>query len=688
MCQFCDNNRLSALLGLIPDDHESKFFESMTTKVETPSTLELRLAEHEHRWPKMRKLQRQFFSDVAQATLEVETDALRLFGLPTPEEIERSEEPGFEDPGGTIPRLTSAKRNGYVRIIGELQKTLVGTEKLLKKVDITKLSLFDYYLLDAFSMGLEQTIQDILKNLPEGLDEQVVRNTILMPQLENYYLASMLKDGTKRIKTYLATTYRDRVLDALTKMIRDGKSPYDAGRYLRKEIGTGKLWYWNRITRSESVLAINAAFNAQSEAAGINYEVWSAASTACPICQGFNGHIWRRAEGPQPVSDTHPHCTLWNTKVYTSKGWQFIKNINVGDLVLTHQGRLRKVTFKHQHLERQQAMVRVAYCNEVYMNGRGGSLVSIDFTANHPMLVNGEWQDAGSISAGDRIRLLASRCEACDKLIPFSRWRTKGGERARFCSQHCNTSYTVQVYGGKYLTKEATQSCKKLFQQQQHPFQVRDDIHSLANASNARIKYNTTVEQALAEALKQAQIEFEHQYMIKRPEMRRCGSKGWMHRFYKTDFAIPGLKLVIECLGEKWHRERDRAYLTQRRRFIESRGYSVLEFNADEILNETDNCVEEIKRVMANHKGEYEFLDVAVSKVEHYQKKTVRLYNLSVADDESYVAKGFVVHNCLCTRFGHYTSGGRRVQPAWERRTPYEQPYTRDELSNFGAFFV
>jgi len=91
---------------------------------------------------------------------------------------------------------------------------------------------------------------------------------------------------------------------------------------------------------------------------------------------------------------------------------------------------------------------------------------------------------------------------------------------------------------------------------------------------------------------------------------------------------------------------------------------------------------------MANHKGEYEFLDVAVSKVEHYQKKTVRLYNLSVADDESYVAKGFVVHNCLCTRFGHYTSGGRRVQPAWERRTPYEQPYTRDELSNFGAFFV
>jgi len=44
-----------------------------------------------------------------------------------------------------------------------------------------------------------------------------------------------------------------------------------------------------------------------------------------------------------------------------------------------------------------------------------------------------------------------------------------------------------------------------------------------------------------------------------------------------------------------------------------------------------------------------EFVYMPVKKVEKKQlKKARRLYNFSVKENESYIAKGVVVHNCRC----------------------------------------
>jgi hypothetical protein len=50
-----------------------------------------------------------------------------------------------------------------------------------------------------------------------------------------------------------------------------------------------------------------------------------------------------------------------------------------------------------------------------------------------------------------------------------------------------------------------------------------------------------------------------------------------------------------------------------------------------------------------NHDGQYQTFFVPVLEVERRTLKSPRMrYNFSVAEDESYVAKGIVVHNCRC----------------------------------------
>ncbi len=48
--------------------------------------------------------------------------------------------------------------------------------------------------------------------------------------------------------------------------------------------------------------------------------------------------------------------------------------------------------------------------------------------------------------------------------------------------------------------------------------------------------------------------------------------------------------------------------------------------------------------------GHFEFVDLVVKQVQRWiLRKPRTLYNLSVEEDESYIAKGFVVHNCRCS---------------------------------------
>lgn len=251
-----------------------------------PSIVELELAAKKHRWKEMRNIQKNLFKSFAEQITAHETDILKDLKLPSIDEIRQAELEDAEETGRyrLVPDMETKIEKEFI----EWQKELVGTDRDLP---------FNYYMLNAFALGLRKT--------KEQVDKQKAADDV---SLDNEYLRQILINGGDRIKAELSLKHIKKIIEKLEQMARDGENPMRVGRWLHKEIGEGKAWWWNRIARSESALAIDGAFDAAIEEYNIPYEEWSAASTACLICAQFDGEVWRAGEGPHPVGDTHPHC--------------------------------------------------------------------------------------------------------------------------------------------------------------------------------------------------------------------------------------------------------------------------------------------------------------------------------------------------------------------------------------------
>ena len=661
--EFSKLDILAIAKGLVPPEEEAVHGDAtIAQKVTTPNLHELELSTHQAKDRRVRKVMNEFFRACIMEVKEQEIDLLKVLNLPRLNDVIRAE---LNDGDGPEEKyiLPAGWWKPFNEVFDEWEDELLGGGEV-KGLD----AIVPTYMLRAFSIEI--------KKVEESLRKQVrsLSKAVTDPSLDNAYLESAIADAASRVRAPLSVAARKKIRKWIIKMAREGAYPMAIARKLHKSVGLGKAWWWNRIARSEARLAMNGAFDAAAKQYQFPYETWNLSPTACEICAQFKGGIWKATSGPQPVSDTHPHCTLGSTKIYTCEGWKKIRDIKIGDLVLSHKGKFQKVTKLHRHTEMNQKMVKLSYLNAQYSSKKVTRPVTLDITDNHPMLINDEWKNAGDVQVGDRVRLLATRCEVCGKLIPFSRWRDSEGVKAKYCSAKCTFLSVHREYGKDHLLKQFRINGKKLIEQGKHHFQIRN-MSKLSNAGNSRIKYDTKAERILSDALNKADIVHKRQHMIKRPELRRCGKNGGMNRFYKIDMAIPELKIAIECDGEQWHRDSD--YEKIRSTFIEEAGYSILRFNNNDIFNDVNKCVKQVQRLAMNHKNEYEFIDMKITGAKHYTKNEINLYNLSVEEDESYIAKGFVVHNCVCGRSPLIVLlPGQRVQRPWTRPSPYDKPYT------------
>ena len=64
---------------------------------------------------------------------------------------------------------------------------------------------------------------------------------------------------------------------------------------------------------------------------------------------------------------------------------------------------------------------------------------------------------------------------------------------------------------------------------------------------------------------------------------------------YILDFAIPKLKIGIECDGEVWHDKRKDKI---RDYWLKKKGWIILRFKGQEIKEEINNCINKIKEVI------------------------------------------------------------------------------------------
>jgi very-short-patch-repair endonuclease len=312
--------------------------------------------------------------------------------------------------------------------------------------------------------------------------------------------------------------------------------------------------------------------------------------------------------------------------------------------------------------------------------------------------IKGGWVKAEDIQKGDKVRILADECPQCGKRMPFFK---------KWCSHTCQSRAVTEMQWSdpdhrRNLQKKISQSMNR-----QYRLGLRDADKGL---EAAHASMHRRVAKGIF-ALQRPDIRRKIKLVTNTPEMRKASSlrmklhnpmaipevraraakslrrtlmfhpersgnaalakKGFVSSLerkmatlldkiglkyiqqksigpYFADFALPQLRIVIECDGEYWHaKSKEKGQIRQR--VIEAHGWMVLRYTGTQINKCLEEVESEILRVVGNHQDKYLTMDAEIVKVEHWKvRKARQLWNLSVDEDESYIVNGFVVHNCRC----------------------------------------
>ena len=445
---------------------------------------------------------------------------------------------------------------------------------------------------------------------------------------------------------------------------------------------TKKLRYRaEMIARTETSRAVSEGTLEAYDVGRTRHVEFEASADACLICIGYDGNIFTlsAASGLIPV---HPNCLISAAvKVYTADGWRPVGKVAVGDLVLTHRGRFRPVV----ELHRNRAAAGVVQLRA------GPHALSV--TEDHPVLINGQWIPAREAKVGDHFQMMSTPCETCGKPMPW----TPGTSR-RYCNQFCQwknpehrklisaktSAQLVRQYAdgtrdratawraGNQALRDKPYTPRPhmsgMFNNAKRP-EVREKIRlSKLGDKNAMKRPEVAAKVSAALRAFYAAHPEKHPNARLAQKARRSGpasttyiermmwkelkargiSFSYNHRVGSlwVDFALVEHNIAVECDGAYWHQDEEKERTRDAR--LEAAGWTMLHFTGSEIERDVSACADKIERVLANHEGQYEFHSFEITEIKRKPPEVRSLWNLSVEEDESYVAAGFVVHNCRC----------------------------------------
>ncbi len=454
--------------------------------------------------------------------------------------------------------------------------------------------------------------------------------------------------------------------------------------------------------RAHHVATIQEYRNWEVEGVRVHAE-WNTAGDdrVCDECldmegtgDGVNIYTLDEIEGMIPK---HPNCFIdGQIPIYTSEGWKPIAKVEIGDYVLTHEKRFQKVYALPRQRKQRPNVVTIGF--------EGGLKLTI--TENHLMQIEicegkyTRWIKAGNLKIKHKPILLANKCEYCGELTAYFRkycsrtclskhiterqW--KNPEHRKSVSEKNRKSmlqqYELGLRDKDTITKNANKKTRELVKKGQFIFQnetIRESGRHLTNtpehrkASSERMKQkNPMWNPKVKEKARQSFIKYlnenpERRLNARMAKYRKSGRKTWIEQRmadlldkigidyvfqypilnYDVDFAIPSLRIVVECDGEFWHKDKEKDKKRQKR--IEKEGWFVLRYTGKKINQCLDDIEDEMRRVVGNHAKLFNTTGWGIRTIEKWQtKRNLTLYNLSVENDESYIAKGLVVHNCRC----------------------------------------
>jgi SPP1 gp7 family putative phage head morphogenesis protein len=134
----------------------------------------------------------------------------------------------------------------------------------------------------------------------------------------------------------------------------------------------------------------------------------------CPQCRPLHNRVFsvHDSTAPMPVVSTHPQCLVDpQVPIVSLEGHKRICDIKIGDLVLTAEGKFRKVlkTFRGHHTG---GLITIKFSKYEKDNGH------LTVTPEHPILTKNGYVKALYLTEKDEIAVLAKDCKGCGVLIP------------------------------------------------------------------------------------------------------------------------------------------------------------------------------------------------------------------------------------------------------------------------------
>lgn len=363
-------------------------------------------------------------------------------------------------------------------------------------------------------------------------------------------------------------------------------------------------------------------------------------------------NIGRKAADWRPTVDsTHPNCfTESRTPVLTDSGWKAIRRIQVGDLVLTHTGKFKKVTAVINEPYAYKKTIHISY---EYL----GRAQKVRVTPDHKFLTQRGWIEARDLRSDDSFVGLVYPCAICGKQVNYapSNGATSKFKLGKTCSAECESklsSVLVKKYHDSLSEEEkiiraanvsdgiskwrSEAGIKSPFENPSYWTPERRERSRKLTVIGRKASAKTRVsrEQRLAFAW------LKKNY----PEKKIVLEHGVGP--YSIDIALPNEKIAVEIDG-RFH-SGDRLDTDRKRTvFLKEKGWSVLRFGFGQKAVSKSNVIKGVQNVLNNHEGRYSFFGVKILEITQSETGAKgRVYCLSVEDDESFIARGIVSHNC------------------------------------------